>query len=63
MPHPTDNLHCPHCDGKRFTADPSDAVTITDDGVDVSTVDCLTCGAIDLLPTDLIPGHVVPMGD
>lgn len=58
-----DLMHCPHCDGTTFSADPEDAVTITADGVHVAGFDCLTCGAADLYPTDLIPGTTVPLGE
>ena len=60
MPEPGEPLHCPHCDGPTFSADPLDAVTVTEEGVQVDPLHCLICGAGELFPSDLIPGHVVP---
>jgi len=47
-------VHCPECDA--VLDPPVDAVEIMEDGVRVEPFDCPTCGAEDLLPTDLIPG-------
>ena len=54
-----DMMHCPHCDGVKFSGIPEEAI-ITEDGVYVAELTCLTCGADDLFPSDLVPGYVVP---
>ncbi len=45
MYEPDDFQYCPHCDGVTFSANPDDAVTVTEHGVRVDPFTCLTCGA------------------
>jgi hypothetical protein len=65
-----EHLHCPHCDGTVFDL-PTDetvtsplsavellleaAVTVTAEGINIHLLECLTCGADGLFPSDLIP--------